>query len=316
MQRITTRTVLLLALPLLAGFDLSRHNIPTEEIFSGGPPKDGIPAILEPRFVEASRATFLKPGDAVIGIAAAGLAKAYPLRILNWHEVVNDDIGGTPIAVTYCPLTASAVVFDRHVLGKTLSFGVSGKLYQSNVLFYDHQTESLWSQLKEEAVAGASTGTVLQALPSVMTSWAGWRASHPGTLVLSPDTGYRRDYDRDPYVSYRASPELMFPVTPADPRLPLKEKVFGLRRGVAAKAYALAALAKTLRVDDQLGGEHIHIEYDAEAGRVSAATADDHKPLPGIVAYWFAWSAFHPDTGVWGEVAPRPDESKGAPNAH
>jgi hypothetical protein len=298
-----TTIAVLLAAPLLTGFDLSRHSIPPEEILAGGPPKDGIPAILTPQFVDAEAAAFLKPEDVVISVVAGGTAKAYPLRILNWHEVVNDAIAGEPIAVTYCPLTASAVVYSRSVQGRTLSFGVSGRLYQSNVLFYDHQTESLWSQLKEEAVTGSFTATPLRQVPSVMTTWAGWRAAHPDTLVLALDTGYPRDYDRDPYAAYRASTEVMFPVSHVDQRLGRKEKVFGLRLDTAAKAYPLAALAKARHVDDQLGGHRVRIEYDDRSGRVNAVAADDHRSLPGIVVYWFAWSAFHPDTALWSEMS-------------
>jgi hypothetical protein len=180
--------VLLLAALACLGFDTTRHSVPLSQILSGGPPKDGIPAIMAPRLVAASAATFLRGGDAVIGVTEAGVAKAYPVRILNWHEVVNDQIAGVPIVVTYCPLTASAVVYDRAPRGAPLTFGVSGRLYQSNVLIYDYQTESLWSQLKEEALTGSFTGTALRAFPSVVTTWADWQSTHPQTLVLSPDT--------------------------------------------------------------------------------------------------------------------------------
>ena len=122
------------------GFDLSRHSIDPDQILSGGPPKDGIPAILAPEFVPASAADFLRETDRVVGLLIGNEAKAYPIKVLNWHEVVNDKLGKTPIAVTYCPLTGSAVVFERLVGDDTLSFGVSGRLYESNVLIYDHQS--------------------------------------------------------------------------------------------------------------------------------------------------------------------------------
>ncbi len=182
-----------------------------------------------------------------------------------------------------------------------LSFGVSGRLYQSNVLFYDHQTESLWSQIKQEAVTGPLTGTRLRAVWSVTASWAGWRRAHPDTLVLSPETGHRRDYNSDPYARYEGSPGLMFPLRHVDPRLPPKEKIFGLRIGEASKAYRLAGLAKAKQVEDQLDGRPVRIDYDPAAQRVSAVALDSGAPLPGIEAYWFAWSAFHPDTAVWGD---------------
>lgn len=298
---------LLMIAPLLVGFDLSRHSVPPEEILAGGPPKDGIPAITEPRFVDANSATFLRRDDRVIGVVQEGVAKAYPSRILNWHEVVNDAIGTTAIAVTYCPLTGSGVVYDRTANGRTRSFGVSGLLYQSNVLFYDHQTESLWSQLKEEAVTGSLTGTRLRAVPSVTTTWADWRHMHPDTLVLSTETGYPRDYERDPYAGYRASPEAMFLLQHVDARLPAKATVLGVRVGNVSKAYPLNQLAQTRRTEDQLRETRIRIDYDPDAERAVVIALDSNAPLPAVTAYWFAWSAFHPDTAVWGgETAPAP----------
>ena len=139
----------------LCGFDTSRHSIPVDDIYDGGPGKDGIPAILHPKFISAEEAdqTFLKKSDRILGIVQNGQAKAYPIKILNWHEIVNDRIGGASIVVTYCPLCGTGMVFDTKVNGRELTFGVSGLLYQSDMLLYDHQTESLWSQIKSEAGA-------------------------------------------------------------------------------------------------------------------------------------------------------------------
>jgi hypothetical protein len=309
-SRVAIAVTLLLAFPVLTGFDLSRHSIDPGEILSGGPPKDGIPAIVKPHFVSAAEAKFLQPSDIVVGIASDGVAKAYPLRILNWHEVVNDEVGGEPVAVTYCPLTASAIVFDRRLKGEILTFGVSGLLYQSNVLIYDRQTESLWSQLEEEAVAGPMTGRNLRALPAVTTTWADWRLRHPDTLVLSPDTGHRRDYGRDPYAAYRASPEPMFPVRHVDERLAPKEMIFGVRHGGVAKAYPLRLLESHPRLEDRIGDHLVRIELDRDSGRVSAVS-DRGQPVPGVVAYWFAWAAFHPETEVWASAAKSPPTRAG-----
>src|SRR5262249_59761116 len=132
-------------------------------------------AILQPKFVSASDGVFLMPEDQVIGVVVAGRARAYPLKILNWHEVVDDAVAGRTFAVTYCPLTASAIVYDRRLGRKPVTLGVSGKLYESNLLFYDKTTESLWSQIKGEAVAGPLMGSRLEPLPSVVTTWAVWR---------------------------------------------------------------------------------------------------------------------------------------------
>src|SRR5215472_10199714 len=228
----------------LAGFDLARHSVPTDEILDGGPPKDGIPAILEPKFVSASDAVFLMPNDRVVGVLVKGRARAYPLKILNWHEVVDDALAGSPLAVTYCPLTASAIVYNRALDTRALTLGVSGKLYQSNLLFYDKSTESLWSQIKGEAVAGPLTGRRLEPLPSVVTTWETWRKVHPDTLVLDVNTGYSRNYGIDPYQSYESSDQIMFPVTPLDGRLPTKERVLGLTVNGSDEALPFSRLTK------------------------------------------------------------------------
>ena len=287
-----------------------------DEIHGGGPSKDGIPALLEPKLVPAGEAGFLRPQDRVVGVVRDGVAKAYPLRVLNWHEVVNDRIGSTALAVTYCPLTASAVVFDRAVGERTLSFGVSGRLYQSNVLLYDHQTESLWSQLGGEAITGPQVKSPLRALPAITTTWAAWRREHPDTLVLSDHTGFRRDYGRDPYAAYHTSPRLMFPVRTADARLPDKTKVFGLEIGDEAVAYPLASLATAGKVADRIAGVAVRIEYDRKSATVRATDAETGRPRAGVVVYWFAWSAFHIQTRLWAEAptaAPAPRRS--APKA-
>ena len=136
------------------GFDLKKHNVPLDQIVDGGPGKDGIPAILTPRFVPAGEATFLQDADRVLGLTLGAEAKAYPIKILNWHEIVNDTVSGTAVVVTYCPLCGTGIAFDATVQGSLYTFGVSGLLYQSDLLMYDHQTESLWSQISMHAVAG------------------------------------------------------------------------------------------------------------------------------------------------------------------
>ena len=155
----------------LNGFDLSNASIPRDDIFRGGPPRDGIPSIDDPRFVASSSVDYLDDGDIVIGFAQGGTARAYPTRILVWHEIVNDEVDGEPIAVTYCPLCGTAMVFRRSVGGRQRTFGVSGLLYQSDVLMYDRESESLWSQLAMRAVAGPAEGTELEWLPSEHMTW-------------------------------------------------------------------------------------------------------------------------------------------------
>ncbi len=165
------KSIFLIALVvLLMGFDFSKHSIPRSEIRSGGPPKDGIPAILEPKFVRVDQATFIKDQDRVLGLVHHGESKAYPINILNWHEIVNDVVGGRPVFITYCPLCGTGMAFDPTFNGRVYTFGVSGLLYKSDVLMYDHQTESLWSQIRKEAVTGEMIGSRLTLLPLIHTT--------------------------------------------------------------------------------------------------------------------------------------------------
>lgn len=288
------------------GFNMTRHNVPVEEILSGGPRKDGIPALRAPRVVAAAAATFLHPADRVVGVTADGAARAYPLAILNWHEAVNDTLGATPIVVTYCPLTDSAVVFERVVDGRLNNFGISGLLYQSNVLLYDERTDSLWSQLAEHAVAGEMTGSELRPVASTVTTWADWQRAHPQTTALSTDTGHDRDYTRDPYASYRRRPEALFPVSRTDARLPAKERVLGLRLRGVSRAYPLAQLARAGRIEELVSGTAVTIDYDPAVDRAVVTASASGAQLPATTVYWFAWVAFHPDTTVWGTDLPAP----------
>jgi len=171
--------------PVAAALDLSNPRIPLEEIRNGGPPKDGIPALTDPEVISASEVSYLAPSDRILGLVMNGEARAYPLKILNWHEIVNDTLGGEPVLVSYCPLCGSGMVFDARINGERLNFGVSGRLYNSDVLFYDRKSESLWSQLKMEAVTGQMAGTKLTLLPLEHTRWDSWRQRHPATTVLA-----------------------------------------------------------------------------------------------------------------------------------
>ncbi len=192
-------------------------------------------------------------------------------------------------------------MYDRKVKDQELTFGVSGRLYNSNVLFYDHQTESLWSQIREEAVTGPLTGTRLRALPSVTTTWKAWKKAHPSTLVLSTKTGFRRDYSRDPYQGYARSPMVMFPVKHLDPRLHPKERVVGVRIGEKSKAYVLSALKSLGQpLKDKIGDQEITLTYDPEGQSATVTETATGKPLPAVSAYWFAWVTFHPQTEVYG----------------
>ncbi len=284
------------------GFELHDLAIPADLIYAGGPGKDGIPALQEPRFVPGDRQRFLDDRDLVVGIAHAGEAKAYPAKILNFHEVVNDRFGpdGEPVVVTYSPLCASGRAFNGKVDGKVRDFGVSGLVFNNNLLFYDRATESLWSQLKGQAVAGRESGRQLEAIPTEVTTWADWKARHPNTKVLSENTGYDRNYDIDPYYSITASERLMFPVGASNEIMPLRERVVGVERYGAFKAYPFSVMTYegTTTITDELMGEVIQVHFNPEAQSARVTTADGRE-LPSVTTYWFSWFAFYPDTEVY-----------------
>lgn len=297
------------ALPALAvsadrsdfnGFDVSNASIPATAILRGGPPRDGIPAIDHPKFVRAGQAK-LDGIDRVLGVALGGKSRAYPVRILNWHEVVNDRFGARPVVVTYCPLCGTGMAFDPPASAQGKPFGVSGLLYNSDVLLYDRATESLWSQILQTAVSGPLRGARLGLLPLTHTTWADWRRRHPDTEVLSTDTGFQRDYGLDPYAGYDRIQRLMFDVEHRDDRFPLKEWVLGVQVGGKAKAYPFSVLARTVNANgelsDTVGGQRVRVRYDRAHGTAEAFDAGG-KPLPAIMAFWFAWVAFHPGTEV------------------
>ena len=223
--------------------DQGDFTVPRERVISGGVPKDGIPALTDPKHIAAREADFLKPDDRVIGVESDGVARAYPLAIINYHEIVNDRVGEMSLAVTYCPLCDSVAVFDRHTKLGDRDFGVSGMLYNSNVLMYDRGggRESLWSQIMAEGVSGPGGNVPLKALPVELTTWKDWLERHPETTVLSLDTGHARDYDRNPYGTYFESDDLMFSVKPLDSRLPKKTKVLGVWTADGTRAYPLSA---------------------------------------------------------------------------
>ncbi|MDQ3536054.1 MAG: DUF3179 domain-containing protein, partial [Bacteroidota bacterium] len=182
-------------------FDISNTTISANEIKDGGPPRDGIPAIDKPEFKKASDIK-LDEDTRVLGVIVNGIAKAYPISIMNYHEIVNDHFGGKPVVVTYCPLCGSGIAFDASIENNTRTFGVSGLLYNSDMLLYDRQTESLWSQIMMEAVSGPLVKSKLQMIPTMNTSWEEWKKKHPQTFVLTENTGYTRDYSKNPYPGY------------------------------------------------------------------------------------------------------------------
>jgi hypothetical protein len=316
------------------------HEIRLEEIAWGGVAVDGIPALDNPRMIAAGAARYLNPDDPVFGIEINGDARAYPLRIANWHEMVNDVVGGVPVSLAYCTLCGAGILFDGRVAGheQPFTFGSSGLLYRSNKLMYDRQTDSLWNQFTGRPVVGPLTGSgiELKILPVTLTSWRQWRARHAGTQVLALDTGFARDYR--PGVAYRdyfASPELMFPVLVKNKQLGRKDLIFGVRVPGGVKAWPLADLAEGAVINDHVGLLDVVLIGDPQGrgarayqadGRnfVRGATPDELMSgdlrwhvtesgligpagetlprLPGHVAYWFAWAGYFEDVQLGGSA--------------
>ncbi len=235
--------------------DFSKISVPPKEIVSGGPPRDGIPAIDHPAFESAAEADrWLESSDPVVVVEHGGAVKAYPLAILIWHEIVNDNVGGQPVSVTFCPLCNTALVFDRNVAGRMLDFGTTGRLRHSDLLMYDRQTESWWQQAVGVAIVGELLDTELEFVPANTFSWEMVRSLHPDVLVLSRDTGHRRDYGRNPYVGYDdpgGSPIPGFFTADEDRRMPAMERVVALDIG-DGWAVGFSPLSEVRVVNDEV----------------------------------------------------------------
>jgi len=282
--------------PLRNGFDLANSLVPASEILRGGPERDAIPALDFPSFVAAEGAPW--PDDTwVIGVAEGTHARAYPLELLIWHELVNDRLGGRPLLVSYCPLCGTALVFDRRVGDEERRFGVSGLLYRSDLLMFDRESESLWSQISAQAVTGPARSRRLGLVRSRLVHWADWKRRHPETTVLSRDTGHNRRYGETPYEGYATSDELAFPVR-RDPRYHPKMRTLGLRHPDGrARGYPLVELQRAGgRVSESPFGKPvtIHLAPKSLAFEVAAP-----EPIEVIDGYWFAWAAFHPEASVY-----------------
>lgn len=286
------------------GFDLADSLVPVEQVFQGGPPRDGIPAIDHPRFISVTEAG-LNPEDRILGVSLNGEARAYPIAILNRHEVVNDSFGAHIVLVSYCPLCGSGMVFtlgqgDTRSKEINRTFGVSGLLYNSDVLLYDRQTASLWSQLRMQAISGPRKGERLQLLPARHTDWQDWLARYPETRVLSTDTGYAFDYSRDPYANYKASSDVWFPVAHQSQRFAAKAWVAGIVLDGRAKAYPFSELAKAgERLRDSFSGRALIIEWNDAAQSARVTISETGEEIPVVNAYWFAWFGFYPETEVY-----------------
>jgi len=311
--------------------DPSNMNIRLEEITWGGVPVDGIPSLDNPKMIEAARADYMKDDDLVFGVKINGDARAYPLRIMGWHEMFNETIGGVPVALAYCTLCGSGILFETNVKGrsKPFIFGSSGFLFRSNKLMFDRETDSLWNQFTGKPVTGplVKSGIELKILPVTITAWKNWKTSNPGTKILSLVTGYRRNYDSgNVYRDYFASPDLMFPTIVRDESvLKRKDYVFGIREFASSKAWPISAFKDVRVINDGIDDKNLVLIGNAatrsvrayERGELTFKTSDNSGQLlqgsnlwqiseealigpdgtklsrvPGHIAYWFAWDGY------------------------
>jgi len=307
-----------------------KHDIRLEEVTWGGVVKDGIPALTNPKHITPAEATYITDEELVFGVEINGDTRAYPLRIMDWHEMFNDVVGGVPVSLAYCTLCGSGILFDGRIKGRDqpVVFGSSGFLYRSNKLMYDQETHSLWNQFTGRPVVGPLTGTgiELKVLPVAITSWAAWLKQHPNTKVLSLETGFQRDYEPgQPYGEYFASAGLMFPALVEDQRLEAKDYVYAIRADGLAKAWPLLDFEERRVINDYIGDlpvvligdvetrtvrAYLRNENEVEATKVPSLvkSGGDHwkvqeigliapdgrtmERLPGHIAYWFAWQGF------------------------
>ncbi|MFQ5400427.1 MAG: DUF3179 domain-containing (seleno)protein [Anaerolineae bacterium] len=255
------------------GTNWELHTIDYEEILSGGPPRDGIPSIDNPQFITPDEAAeWLVDNEPVIVVDLNGDARAYPLQILIWHEIVNDTVGDQPVVVTFCPLCNSAIAFDRIVNGETFEFGTSGLLRNSDLVMYDRTTETLWQQFTGEAIVGDLVGTQLTFLPSAIVSFSDFREAHPDGVVLSRDTGQQRPYGQNPYAGYDTIGQNPFLFTGViDGRLAAMERVIAVSLDEADVAYPLSILAEVGVINDNLGSQDIVVFHKEGASSALGA---------------------------------------------
>ncbi len=276
--------------------DFTRHAVPYTEIISGGPSKDGIPAIDAPKFVTTSEAAaWLEAVEPVVLLALNGEVRAYPLQILIWHELVNDTVGGVPVGVTFCPLCNTATAFERTVAGQVLDFGTTGRLRYSNMLMYDRPTESWWQQATGEALVGELLGAQLVMLPAAIVSWHDFQTAHPDSLVLSRETGYTRPYGQNPYAGYDDVNQSPFVYNswlssysgPAVPQalLPMT-RVLTVDLAGEAVAYPYAALQAAGVVNDSVGGQALVVLWTAgTASALDTPLIAEGRDVGAAVAY-------------------------------
>lgn len=321
-----------------AGDDGFEWSIPANQVFDGGVGRDGIPSIDQPEFEKASEVNTISDWEFVVVVKQSETIKAYPHNILDWHEIVNDQIGGSNFALTYCPLTGTALAWDRG----TGTFGVSGLLYNSNLIPYDRISGSYWSQMLNESVRGVRVSEKANTISVIEVRWQDFKVAFPEAEVLTRNTGFSRDYDNYPYGNYRGSSDLLFPVANRDNRLFEKERVHGIQLNQTNRVYDFSAFGEEPFVYDELEGANIVLFGSREMGfmssyyvvpikgvdiqftpmespSLSAFVSDQHgnvwnvfgevtagpdegiqlEPTSSYMGFFFAWAAFYPEVEIF-----------------
>jgi hypothetical protein len=283
--------------PTKGGFVLTHLQVDAAQIVDGGPGKDGIHSVDQPAFATLQEAVWLDKDTEVIGLKVGDEARAYPVRMLEYHQIVNDRIGTAPVAVTYDPLAGTPFAFSRTLDGKTLTFGVSGLLYNHNFLMFDRETGSLWSQFLGRALAGSLAGKQLTRLPVRQETIGAWVARVGETRVMKHPDPERIHYLVSPYSSYWVQDRALFPVAAQDTRYHAKELVLGVVVNGKARAYLGSILTREGgAAEDKVGGKQVKVRYSTDTGTFDWEVDDGVEVAE---AYWLCWKAFHPDTEIW-----------------
>ena len=290
----------------LEQFNIENLLLPDDQILGGGPAKDGIPALTDPKTVAGDAAEVMfGPTARIIAVTVNGQTRGYPINILNWHEAVNDTLGQTPIGVIYCPLCDSVTVVDRRLDDKTYEFGISGLLCYSNVLLYDRTDNALWSQVGLKAVSGPNAGRSLTHLDGwSMMHLTDFRAQYPDAQIVSIYTGHRRMYRGNPYQPYFNDDKVMasFKTFEPDTRMKNKARIIGIAYKDVARAYPLDAIRKSPggEVLDELAGEKVQLKYDEQRDVFDVIKVPDGANA--VHTFWFTWAKFHEDTQIYGRT--------------